>query len=54
MADEEQDGIRLTDEQRRRRRTRSVAIAVVLGALVALFYVITIFKMGASVADRPL
>jgi hypothetical protein len=52
MADE--DGVRLTREQLRRRRLRSVAIAVTLGCLVALFYLVTIVKLGSNVLNRPL
>lgn len=48
------EGIRLTAEQKRRRRGRSIAIAVVLAVLVLLFYLITIFKIGGSIVDRPL
>ncbi len=44
----------LTDEQLRRRRQRNIAIAVVLGALVVLFFVLTIVKLGGHVYDRPL
>jgi hypothetical protein len=47
-------GIVLTEEQRRRRRARSIAIALVLGALVVLFYVVTIVKLGPGVLRRPL
>ncbi|WP_429006315.1 hypothetical protein [Roseixanthobacter psychrophilus] len=47
-------GIVLTDEQKRRRRARSIAIASVLGFLVVLFYVVTIVKMGPAVLNRPL
>lgn len=60
MADEnkkpepQDDGVVLTDEQKRRRRARSVAIAVVLGALCVLFYVVTIVKLGPAVLVRPL
>ncbi|MFC7051773.1 hypothetical protein ACFQI3_03630 [Hansschlegelia quercus] len=54
MADEEPRGVVLTDEQKRRRRSRSVALGLVLGALVVLFYVVTVFKMGGNVANRPL
>ncbi|MGJ3263186.1 MAG: hypothetical protein ACFE0R_08115 [Salinarimonas sp.] len=39
---------------RRRRRGRSIALAIALAALVALFYVVTIVKMGPGVLDRPL
>jgi hypothetical protein len=48
------DGIRPTEEQRRRQRARSIAIAVVLAGLVVLFYLVTIVKLGPGVVDRPL
>ena len=48
------DGIVLTEEQKRRRRARNIAIAVALGALVVLFYVLTIVKLGPGVMRRPL
>jgi hypothetical protein len=47
-------GIVLTEEQKRRRRARSIAIALVLGALVLLFYAITIVRLGPNVLTRPL
>lgn len=46
-------GIVLTEEQKRKRRNRSVALAVVLAALVVLFYAITLVK-GPGVMNRPL
>ena len=49
-----QNGIVLTEEQLRRRRARSIAIALSLGALVLLFYVITIVKVGPHVLTRPM
>ena len=49
-----QNGIVLTEEQKRRRRHRSIAIALALGVLVALFYVVTIVKLGPDVFRRPL
>jgi len=48
------DGIVLTEEQKRRRRARNIALALVLGALVVLFYVLTIVKLGPGVLQRPL
>lgn len=51
---DQDDGIRLTESQKRNRRARSLAIAAVLAVLVVLFYVITIFKIGGSIVDRPL
>ncbi len=46
-------GIRLTPEQERARRARSIAIAVSLGILVILFYIVTLVK-GPGVLVRPL
>lgn len=50
----EDDGVVLTPDQKRRQRARSVAIAVVLGALCVLFYAVTIVKLGPAVLIRPL
>ncbi len=47
-------GIVLTAEQKRRRRARSIALALILGALVLLVYVVTIVKLGPGVLVRPL
>ena len=46
--------IQLTEIQKKRQRTRNIAIAVTLGILVAIFYVVTIVKLGPGVLDRPL
>jgi predicted nucleic acid-binding Zn ribbon protein len=43
----------LSEEQKRSRRARSIAIALALGALVVLFYVVTLVK-GPAVLNRPL
>ena len=51
---ERNDGIVLTEEQKRRRNARSVAIGLSLGALVLLFYIVTIVKLGPGVLHRPL
>jgi hypothetical protein len=51
--DKPEDGIRLTEQQLRARRARSVAIAVSLGVLVILFYIVTLVK-GPGVLVRPL
>jgi hypothetical protein len=47
-------GIVLTPEELRKRRSRSVALALVLGALAILFFVVTIAKIGGNVVNRPL
>jgi hypothetical protein len=41
-------------ERQRRQRMRSLAIAWVLAALVVLFFIVTIVRLGGHVADRPL
>ncbi len=51
--EEKPKGIVLTPEQQRRRRQRSIAIALVLAALVILFYAVTLVK-GPGVMHRPL
>jgi hypothetical protein len=47
------DGIVLTTAQKRAQRSRSIAIALCLGALVVLFYIVTLVK-GPGVLVRPL
>ena len=47
------EGIVLTEAQKRARRSRSIAIALSLAALVILFYVITLVK-GPIVLVRPI
>lgn len=37
-----------------RRKRRSIALALALGALVVIFYALTIVKMGPGLFDRPL
>jgi hypothetical protein len=53
VTDNNDDGIILTEAQKRARRARSIAIALTLGALAILFYVITLVK-GPGVLNRPL
>jgi hypothetical protein len=48
-----EEGIVLTEAQKRARRSRSIAIALSLAALVILFYVMTLVK-GPMVLVRPL
>jgi len=45
-----EEGVRLTTMQMRRRRARSVAIALALFAFVAVFYAVTIAKIGGNIA----
>ena len=48
-----QEGIVLTEAQKRSRRQRSIAIALALGALVVLFFAVTMVK-GPGVLVRPM
>jgi hypothetical protein len=49
----DQEGIVLTPEQKRAQRQRSIAIAILLGVLAVLFYLVTLVK-GPGVLNRPL
>jgi hypothetical protein len=50
---QDDDGIVLTEAQKRARRQRSIAIALALAALVILFYAMTLVK-GPGVLVRPI
>jgi hypothetical protein len=41
-------------ERARRQRLRSLAIALALVALVVIFYVATLIRLGGNVLNRPL
>ena len=45
-------GVVLTEEQKKSRKRRSLAIALVLTFLVILFYVVTIVKLGPGVMKK--
>ena len=46
---EVQTGIRLTAQQLRARRARSVAIALALGAFVVLIFLVTLVRLSSNV-----
>ena len=50
---QDENGIVLTEAQKKARRTRSIAIAVCLAILVVLFYIVTLVK-GPGVLNRPI
>lgn len=54
MTIEEPQRHKLSPEEARRRRARSVAIGLALGFMVLLFYAVTIAKLGPQVLNRPL
>ncbi len=41
-------------EELRRQRRRSIAIALTLVALVVIFYIVTLVRLGSNVAQRAL
>ena len=43
-----------TDQDAKRRRRNSIALGLVLAALVLIVYVLTIIKMGPGVFNREL
>ncbi len=49
-----EQGVILTEQQKRQRRSRSIALAVILGVLVLMIYVVTVVKLGPGVLVRPL
>ncbi len=49
-----EDGLELSPEDKKRRTKRSIAIALGLLFLVALFYLMTIFKFGPELLNKPL
>lgn len=47
--------IEMSDAERaRRQRLRSIAIALALAGLVALFYIATLVRLGANALNRPM
>jgi hypothetical protein len=46
-------GVMLTEEQLRARRSRSIAIALALGAFVLVIFAVTIVKLGSNVFTGP-
>ncbi|GIL02027.1 MAG: hypothetical protein BroJett030_19260 [Alphaproteobacteria bacterium] len=51
MAD---DGVKVTEQQKKARRARNIALALVLAAFVVVVYVGTWAKLGANILNRPL
>jgi hypothetical protein len=47
-------GVKLTEEQLRARRTRSIAIALALGAFVVVLFAVTIVRLGSNALTRPI
>lgn len=45
---------RWTAGELKKRRARAVAMAVALGIIVLIFYVVTIAKLGPQIMNRPI
>ncbi|MFZ0607425.1 MAG: CoxF protein [Xanthobacteraceae bacterium] len=43
-----QPGVKLTEQQLRARRARSIAIALALGAFVIVIFLVTIVRLGGN------
>jgi hypothetical protein len=52
MSELKPTGLTPSPADKRRQKTRSIAIAGALVFLAVLFYLITIFKMGASILNK--
>lgn len=44
----------MDEQQQKKQRMRSIAIGWALGALALLFFIVTLVRLGANVANRPL
>lgn len=51
MADDKNKG---DEDPRGARRRRSIAIGLLLGAMVVMFYLATMIRMGGNVINRPM
>lgn len=40
-------------DEHKKKRGRNVTLAVVLAAMVVLFFTVTVVKLGGNVVDRP-
>jgi hypothetical protein len=49
-----QQGVKLTEQQLRARRARSIAIALALGAFVIVIFLVTIVRLGGNVLTKPM
>lgn len=54
MSEDKNDGHKLTEEQKKRRAQRNLALAAALGVIILIFYLLTVFKFGPAILHRPL
>lgn len=48
------DRVELTERQKKARRSRSIALGLVLVAFVVIMYIVTLVKMGPGILNRPM
>lgn len=53
MSDEHAPPRAPTPEEKQQQKRRNLAIGLTLAAFVIVIFVVTILRLGASVADRP-
>jgi hypothetical protein len=54
MAEQNQNGIKLTPEQEKSRRARNIALGLCVAGLCILFFTMTIVRLGGAVVQRPM
>ncbi|MEM0899230.1 MAG: hypothetical protein AAGI92_04705 [Pseudomonadota bacterium] len=50
----ETDLIELSDQQKKARRQRSIALAICLALFVVVFYAVTVVKLGPEIMSRSI
>lgn len=50
----EDDRVKLTEAQKKARRSRSIAIALALAGFVIVMYLVTVVKMGPDILNRAM
>lgn len=43
----------MSEDERKKRSQRNLAIALLIAAFVAIVYAVTILRIGGSIAERP-
>jgi hypothetical protein len=54
MAEQNNDGIKLTPEQAKARRARNIALGFCIAGLCVLFFTVTIVRLGGAVLQRAM
>ena len=54
MAEQKNDGIKLTPEQAKTRRARNIALGLCIAGLCVLFFTVTVVRLGGAVLQRAM